>query len=80
MTKGNLCIAITFLGNPLKLWESECIEQRRMLLRMAFADKITYDRNHGFRTAVFSQPFSLLADLREGHNENGGGASFILDN
>ncbi|MET0018699.1 MAG: hypothetical protein ABW105_01750, partial [Candidatus Thiodiazotropha sp. 6PLUC1] len=61
--------AITFLGNPLKLWESECIEQRRMLLRMAFADKITYDRNHGFRTAAFSQPFSLLADLREGNNE-----------
>ena len=25
--------AITFLGNPLKLWESECIEQRRMLLQ-----------------------------------------------
>ncbi len=36
---------------------------------MAFADKITYDRNHGFRTAAFSQPFSLLADLREGNNE-----------
>jgi site-specific DNA recombinase len=67
---------ITFLGNPFKLWESECIEQRRMLLRMAFADKITYDRDHGFRTPAFSQPFSLLADLREGNNEMVEGAGF----
>ena len=61
--------AIEFLGNPLKLWESECLTQRRMLLRMAFDDKITYDRHSGFRTAAFSQPFSLLADLREGNYE-----------
>ena len=64
--------AIDFLGNPLKLWESECIEQRRMLLRMAFVDKITYDRHSGFRTAAFSQPFSLLADLSKGKYEMGG--------
>ena len=61
--------AIIFLGNPRKLWESECIEQRRMLLRMAFADKIAYDRNQSFRTAAMSQPFSLLEDLREGKYE-----------
>jgi len=40
-----------------------------MLLRMAFGDKIIYDRHSGFRTAVFSQPFMLLADLREGNYE-----------
>ena len=61
--------AITFLGNPLKLWESECLEQRRMLLRMAFTDKITYDRNQGFRTAAMSQPFSLLEELKGGEYE-----------
>ena len=54
---------------PLKLWESECVEQRRMLLRMAFTDKITYDRSQGFRTAAMSQPFSLLEDLKGGKKE-----------
>ena len=61
--------AIEFLGNPQKLWDSNDIDQRRMLLRMAFTDKITYDRNQGFRTAAFSQPFSLLEDLKGGKNE-----------
>ncbi len=68
--------AITFLGNPLKLWESECIEQRRMLLRMAFTDKIIYDRNQGFRTAAMSQPFSLLEELKGGKYEMVGQAGF----
>ncbi len=67
--------AIEFLGNPQRLWDSNNIEHRRMLLRMAFSDKIAYDRNQGFRTAAFSQPFSLLEDLRHGKYE---GASFIF--
>lgn len=61
--------AINFLGNPLSLWESECIQQRRLLIRMAFSDRMTYDRNKGFRTAAFSQPFAVLEDLRQGNLE-----------
>ncbi|MBV1928642.1 MAG: recombinase family protein [Gammaproteobacteria bacterium] len=68
--------AIEFLGNPHKLWESNDIDQRRMLLRMAFTDKITYDRNQGFRTAAMSQPFSLLEDLHMGKKEMVEGAGF----
>ena len=61
--------AIEFLGNPQKLWDSNNIEHRRMLLRMAFADKITYDRNQGFRTAAMSQPFLALEDFKHGKYE-----------
>ena len=61
--------AIEFLGNPQRLWDSNNIEHRRMLLRMAFSDKITYDRNQGFRTAALAQPFLLLEDLRHGKYE-----------
>ena len=61
--------AIEFLGNPQKLWDSNNIEQRRMLLRMAFSDKITYDRNQGFRTAAMSQPFLALEGLKHGKYE-----------
>ncbi len=51
-----------------RIFFGEYLVDRRWLL-IALADKIFYDRNHGFRTAAFSQPFSLLADLREGNNE-----------
>lgn len=60
--------AMTFFGNPQKLWDSGDIEQRRMLLRMAFSDRITYDRNQGFRTASIAQPFKLLEHLKTGEN------------
>ncbi len=52
-----------------KIWKSNNIVQRRMLLRMAFTDKITYERNKGFRTATFSQLFLLLEDLHMGKKE-----------
>jgi site-specific DNA recombinase len=61
--------AIKFLGNPLALWESECVQQRRLLIRMAFTDRIAYDRNKGFRTAAYTQPFAVLEDLRQGNQE-----------
>lgn len=61
--------AIEFLGNPQKLWDSNDIIQRKMLLRMAFTDKITYDRNQGFRTAAMSQPFLALEDFKHGKYE-----------
>ena len=60
----NFRTAIEFLGNPQKLWDSGKVEDQRMLIRLAFLDKIAYDRNQGFRTAAFAQPFSLLEDLR----------------
>ena len=68
--------AIEFLGNPQKLWQSDNIEDQRMLLRMTFSDKITYDRNQGFRTAAMSQPFSLLEELKGGKYEMVEGAGF----
>tara|TARA_R110002072_G_scaffold40303_4_gene114450 strand:+ start:123 stop:275 length:153 start_codon:yes stop_codon:yes gene_type:complete len=43
---------------------------------MAFADKITYDKNQGSRTAVMSQPFSLLEELKGGKYKMVGGNGF----
>lgn len=49
----------------MKLWDSNSLEQRRMLLRMAFSDRIIYDRTKGFRTAPLAQPFLLLEWLKD---------------
>lgn len=52
--------ALQILSNPLKIWHLGQFEHKRMLLRIGFADKLTYVRNEGFRTAEIAQPFRAL--------------------
>ena len=58
--------AFLILSNPLKIWTSGAFEQKRMLLRIAFTDKLEYVRNQGFRTAPIALPFSLLEGITHG--------------
>jgi site-specific DNA recombinase len=52
--------AFDFLASPWKLWSSERLEDKRTVLKLAFADRLTYVRNEGFRTPDFSLPFKAL--------------------
>ena len=52
--------ACEFLANPYKLWVSEHVEDKRMVLRLAFAGKLAYRRNEGFRTPILPLPFKVL--------------------
>ncbi len=52
--------ALDFLANPQKLWLSGRFDLRRLVMKLAFADRLQYARNGGFRTAVTSLPFTLL--------------------
>ncbi|ODT65405.1 MAG: hypothetical protein ABS75_31955 [Pelagibacterium sp. SCN 63-23] len=52
--------AMTFLGNPWNLWTSGGLEDRRVVLKLAFTSHLRYARNSGFRTADFSLPFKVL--------------------
>ena len=40
-----------------------------MVLKLAFKDKLLYDRETGFRTANFTMPFKLLQDIKSGKYE-----------
>lgn len=51
--------AFDFLGNPQKLWHSEAIEDKRLVLKLVFAHPLEYRRNEGFQTAALSLPFEL---------------------
>jgi len=42
--------ACQFLSNPLKLWVSDKLEDKIMVLKLVFAGRISYARNEGFRT------------------------------
>ena len=58
--------AMEFLANPSKLWASERLEDKRLVLRLAFSDKLPYLKNEGYRTAKTTLPFKVLAAISPG--------------
>ncbi|WP_127598253.1 recombinase family protein [Nitratireductor alexandrii] len=58
--------AMEFLANPCKLWASERLDDKRLVLRLAFARKLPYLRNEGYRTAETTLPFKVLAGISSG--------------
>ena len=57
----SLRTALAFLANPWKLWESERLEHKRTMLKLAFSERLAYVRNEGFRTVNLALPFKALA-------------------
>lgn len=60
--------AMTFLASPCFLWSSDRLEEKTMVLRLAFDEQLSYQRNEGFRTARTSLPFRVLEDFKGGHS------------
>ena len=60
--------SMVFLSNPWKLWASGKLELQRIVLKLAFADRLAYCRNEGFRTPNFALPFKALADISGSEN------------
>jgi site-specific DNA recombinase len=58
-----------FFASHSKLWRSGDFEHRKLVLRLAFSDRIPYDRDGGFRTPKTSFPFKVLEGLRTGRSE-----------
>jgi site-specific DNA recombinase len=57
--------ALEFLENPKNLWESNKLEDKRAVLKLVFASRLSYHRDGGFRTAKTSIPFRFFNDLDE---------------
>ncbi len=55
--------AMTFLSNPCKIWENGNFYMKRTVLRLAFAQKITYSRGEGLRTPKTTLPFKALEQI-----------------
>ncbi len=58
--------ALKFLAIPCKLWETGNIHMQKLVLRLAFAERLPYQRNEGYRTAKTTLPFNVLRDIRGG--------------
>ncbi len=52
--------AMSFLSNPHKIWSSGKLEHQRMVLKLAFTEKLPYCKNNGFRTAETALPLKVL--------------------
>ena len=55
--------ALDFLASPCQLWASERLEDKRTVLKLAFAGRLSYVRDEGFRTAHLALPFKALGGL-----------------
>ena len=53
-------LACAFLASPWKLWESGQLTLQRTVLKLAFAERITYCRKTGLRTPETTLPFKVL--------------------
>ncbi|MEM8717553.1 MAG: hypothetical protein AAGE92_17570 [Cyanobacteria bacterium P01_G01_bin.4] len=62
-------LCFKFLANPWKLWTSEVIQHRRLVLRLAFADRLDYCRKTGPRTPKTTLPFKVLGDFLDPNGE-----------
>ena len=56
-------LALKFLSNPCKLWESGNLNLQKMVLRLAFAEHLAYSRIEGYRTPETTLPFKVLGDV-----------------
>lgn len=55
--------SLDFLANPCNLWASERLEHKKAVLKLAFADRLAYVRDEGFRTPDLALPFKVLAEI-----------------
>ena len=60
-------LALTFLANPWKLWETGNIALRRTVLRLAFVDRIEYCRKQGPRNPQIALSFKALTSQTGRH-------------
>ncbi|MEZ5691646.1 MAG: recombinase family protein [Rickettsiales bacterium] len=58
--------SMNFLSKPQKLWASDKLELKRLVLKLVFADRLIYDRIEGFRTPNLSLPFKAFEGLKQG--------------
>ncbi len=68
--------AMEFLSNPHRLWTSDSLEDKRLVCRLVFSEKLPYQRNEGFRTARTALPVTVLQQLKGGEYEMARPAGF----
>ena len=53
-------LGLSFLASPWKIWNSGDYPLKRIVLRLAFAERVAYSREEGLRTPEKALPFKAL--------------------
>ena len=53
-------LAMTFLSNPHRLWDTGVLAHRQIVLRLSFATPPRYCRDKGFSNPIYALPFKAL--------------------
>ncbi len=62
-------LAAQFFANPQKIWRFGQLEHKRTVLKLVFGERLTYQRNKGFRTPIFSLVFKALEGFKMGESQ-----------
>lgn len=57
---------LEFFRNPQKLWFSDHVVDKKLVLKLVFAKPLEYSKKSGFRTALTSCPFRLFSGFEGG--------------
>jgi len=60
------CEVMSYLKNPVDIWENGTLNDKRRVLKLVFADKFIYDRETGVGTAKVSVLYEVFEQFR-GH-------------
>ncbi len=60
-----------FLRNPGNLWDSPRLEDKRAVLKLAFAGRLAYTRDEKSKTPEVSLPFKVWECFRDGKRQDG---------
>ena len=55
--------AMEFLSNPHQIWATGRMEDRHAVMKLTFANQLSYVRGEGFRTPETTFPFKALSDF-----------------
>ena len=61
--ESSLGTVMDFIKNPYSIWANGDLDEKRLVLKLAFAKRIPYDKNKGFGTASMTLPFTVLGDM-----------------
>src|SRR5262249_27237293 len=48
-----------FIKDPLQMWQTGNLQERRLVLRLVFSEPLVYSRGTGFGTPTFSPPIAI---------------------
>ncbi len=74
--EGAVGTVFDFLSNPQSLWANGDLEDKHLVIKLAFAKRLPYCRDHGFGTVSKSLPFTVLGGLDTQKGEMVDGAGF----